>query len=466
MKSLFRAFCSLKLAIFLILSLTGSLITATIMESAYDTPTAQFWVYHSRWFYGLLTLLGTNILCVALSRLPWKPKHTPFLMAHAGILILLSGALITDLHGLDGSLRVGEGESTSEVEVNAPLMSFNEGDQVKTMPIRWVPPGVDFKTVNVKDYGLKVDQLLSHADPVISFVSSEESAFPALKLQIIGGAMRITQEYWLWSGDPTWKNIQAGPAHLLLNASGPLPQGGPVIEFQSQKNGDLSYTAHSSDGKIVRGILKNGQIQSSLLTPGWKGDVKIKVMEWIPAATSHVEYVAAKIQYGAQAPPSAIHVQSEGGDIWLGLGDRATLQFKGRTVGLGYFNKHVVMPFAIKLHRFNIEHYEGTRNPSEFSSRVSVLGATNTPETTISMNEPLTHGGITFYQASYEDAEPRPTISIFSVNRDPGRPFKYFGSLLLVSGTILLFAMKYVSARAGKKAQASSPVRSRYEASL
>ena len=93
------------------------------------------------------------------------------------------------------------------------------------------------------------------------------------------------------------------------------------------------------------------------------------------------------------------------------------------------------------------------------------------------MNEPLEHRGIKLYQASYESPDPsqlpptlkpgspefrealRPRISIFSVNRDPGRPFKYAGSILLVFGSILLFGAKYWAAsRQKRKATAAQAV--------
>src|SRR4051812_21722394 len=78
---LFRLLSSLKLAVMVILGLAISLSTATILESLYDTPTAQYWVYRSLWFYCLLGGLGANIFFVAMSRYPWKKKHIPFLLA-------------------------------------------------------------------------------------------------------------------------------------------------------------------------------------------------------------------------------------------------------------------------------------------------------------------------------------------------------------------------------------------------
>src|SRR3954463_15120140 len=88
-------FCSLKLAIMCIVALALSLAAATIIESFTDPQTAQYFVYQATWFYGILFFLGVNILVVALSRLPWKWRHGPFLLAHLGILILLFGSWVT-----------------------------------------------------------------------------------------------------------------------------------------------------------------------------------------------------------------------------------------------------------------------------------------------------------------------------------------------------------------------------------
>ena len=58
------------------------------------------------------------------------------------------------------------------------------------------------------------------------------------------------------------------------------------------------------------------------------------------------------------------------------------------------------------------------------------------------MNEPFKQSGFTLYQSSYELSPGRPEVSIFSVNRDPGRWVKYIGSLILSIGIILYVFMK------------------------
>ncbi len=466
MKSLFRFFSSLKLAVVVILALALSLAIATFVESAYDTKTARFWVYNSWWFLSLLTLLGVNILVVALSRLPWKWRHTPFLLAHLGILILLTGSFLTQKYGLDGSLRISEGELSNVVELDDLGLVIVDRTSAVRVPVKWIPPEVDFKKISLKDrglpYDLTIDRYLTHADANYNFLpdaTPNSQAKPAVRVRIQGGAMAISQQFWLWQGDPSWMSVQAGPALLALGNVQP-PHGRPSLVVTPNPDGSVRFQATSSEGKAVTGTLAANKAEGYTIDPGWKGGVKLILEKWIPRALPQTTYKASRIQSGQNAPPSAIHLVTghggEGSELWLGLGERAVLDLassngapnmhegSGTQVELGYFPERVILPFQVKLDHFKIDHYDGTRDPSSYSSQVTVLGQTGQSSTTISMNEPLHYMGTTLYQASYEDAEPRPITSIFAVNRDPGRIFKYIGSLLIVLGSILLFAMKYI----------------------
>lgn len=469
----FLAFCSVKFAVVVMIFLTGSLIAATFLESIYDTQTAQYWVYRAPYFHGILFVFGMEILAVALSRLPWKMRHTPFLMAHFGIIMLLAGSWVTDRYGLDGTIRVQEGETASVVEVNQPTLMITDDTLIKPVPIRWTPPHAKFKSVSVSEYELKVDQFLSHADPVVSFVpNTDESsetdstmgAAPAVKVKLTGGPMRASQDFWLWAGDPAWTRVQAGPAQLVFETPGDASAdtakvqlasfGGkqPILKLRMEKDGSLKFEARSSGGEVKRGSVVASKVKGTVIEPGWKGAVKISVEEWLSSAVSNTTYKPASVQYGNQAPPSAIHVVAGTGkdqaQMWLGLGDRAVLQTRGKQVGIAYLPQRLMLPVSIRLDRFNIERYEGSNDPKSYASDVVAIGkdGKETPAN-ISMNEPLHHSGLTFYQSSYEDADPRPTVSIFSVNRDPGRQLKYWGSLLIVLGSILLFFVKLKKAR-------------------
>lgn len=465
-KRIFWALCSLKLAVIVIFSLAVALAVGTILESTYDTPTSQYWVYQSVFFHFILGLLGVNIFCVAISRYPWKKNHIPFLMAHLGILILLAGSWISELRGVDGNLRVTEGESSSVIEMDSSSLIISEKNEVRAVPIPWRPTGVAFHPIDVRIPNLPspivVDQFLTHADPIVSFVpeqenpsssrSLEKKSASALKIRIVGGFMGVSEEVWLWEGENGWKSRQIGPLSLSLGEDpGGKAGKGTSLSFIPQPNGDLVFSASSTSGAKARGTLKRGKIVGEKIDPKFRGGVVVTVVDWIPSAVAATSYKPARIQHGAQAPSSAIHITSHGTQVWLGLGDRAVLHFddpnspnhEAREVNLSYFPRRLALPFAIRLDKFMIEHDQGTLNPAAYSSRVTVLNGEGNQEALISMNEPLKMRDFTVYQASYEDGMPRPTTSIFAVNRDPGRPWKYLGSLLIVLGAILLFAVKY-----------------------
>ncbi|NQU23236.1 MAG: hypothetical protein HQ567_18305 [Candidatus Nealsonbacteria bacterium] len=103
-----RVCASLQLAVVLIAVLAVVLAWATYVESQFGTPAVQFGIYGTWWFLLLGALLGVNVLCSALVRLPWKARHTGFLLTHAGILVLLFGCLATWYRGIDGSIPLLE----------------------------------------------------------------------------------------------------------------------------------------------------------------------------------------------------------------------------------------------------------------------------------------------------------------------------------------------------------------------
>jgi hypothetical protein len=475
LKKIFRFFASLKLAVVVLFLLTASLATATFLESAYDTPTAQYYVYKSFFFYFILLMLGVNIICSAFSRYPWKKRHAPFLLAHIGIIMMLVGSWLTQHYGLDGNLRITEGETSGTVELdNAALLIMDKND-VKKVPIPWIPPTVAFKKVRLMDrglpYDLTIDQYVTHADPIYNFLPDTSpagadtptfaSGKPAVQVRLKGGPMQIVQDFWLWGGDPGWSSVQAGPALLSLDLPGVerakeqrARPGHPTLSIVPGRDG-ITYLATSSEGKKVSGKLSVLDFEKTpVVNPGWK-NVSITFEKYFPRSIPQTTYKVSRQQYGQLAPPSAIHLVSgsggEGAEIWLGLGEKAVLDMHGKEVEIGYFPERLVLPFALRLNHFKIDHYDGTRDPSSYSSQVNVVDdgpdGSKAPKEPIdiSMNEPLHYKGTTLYQASYEDAEPRPVTSIFAVNRDPGRFLKYLGSLTIVFGAILLFASRYWS---------------------
>ncbi|MDG3002692.1 cytochrome c biogenesis protein ResB [Paludisphaera mucosa] len=108
--------------------------------------------------------------------------------------------------------------------------------------------------------------------------------------------------------------------------------------------------------------------------------------------------------------------------------------------------------FDLKLEDFEVGFEPGTEQATKFVSQVKVedpAQGVKGREHTISMNEPMTHRGYTFYQMRYSPiVDPRTQQrtgqfqSVFQVGSNPGRPIIYAGSLLVVLGTFLQFYMR------------------------
>lgn len=101
--------------------------------------------------------------------------------------------------------------------------------------------------------------------------------------------------------------------------------------------------------------------------------------------------------------------------------------------------KEINIPYQITLDKFKMNKNPGTNNPASFESYVQLLdgrGKGIVEDHHIYMNNPLKYDDFTFYQSSYFPIGPEQFGSVLSVNYDPGRFFKYLGSLLIVLGSI------------------------------
>jgi hypothetical protein len=246
-----------------------------------------------------------------------------------------------------------------------------------------------------------------------------------------------------------------GPARFILHPENSdwLPEVFELSELGRVEIKQLSKTqievkSLTRKGEKTQKKYNLSSLEGQEIPAGFMG-VMLAFRQTIPHAVNATKYSPSRIQYGDKAPSSAIKVNG----MWMAEGETVAVPINGSRRQLFYYRKRLSLPFYVSLNRFTIEHYEGTQSPKSFSSNVYIFdaalsGSSGTAAQVgpieISMNEPLDYKGFTFYQSSYLPAQPRPTTSIFTVNQDPGRFLKYFGSILLVGGSILLFAVKHL----------------------
>jgi len=250
-------------------------------------------------------------------------------------------------------------------------------------------------------------------------------------LEFQPGAGRVESSEAAESDGPTAEEAHASAPSM--GGAGMAP-GAHVVEFHvDAEHPKQARVVLLKEGKVVGSeILNEGQ---SFQTP-WMGmKVFLGTLNW--GSSPSLEARAVEPQRGQDLPPSAIYIRppAAGPDegFWLAEGDSRKIQFNGRTAEVIFGRETLDLPFTVNLKKFTKVDYPGTETPLSFASEVDAGHGTRT----ISMNEPMQLEGFTVYQASYVlNENGGPPDSIFSVNRDPGRPVKYTGSLILALGII------------------------------
>lgn len=133
----------------------------------------------------------------------------------------------------------------------------------------------------------------------------------------------------------------------------------------------------------------------------------------------------------------AVEVEIDGKSFWVKSTEPIAYNQNGERIRFELGKKQITLPYEIVLDQFKMDTDPGTNNPASYESYVTLFkGNKGSEKHHIYMNNPLKYQNFTFYQASYFQTQEGPFGSVLSVNFDPGRAWKYFGSLLLVLGSI------------------------------
>lgn len=214
--------------------------------------------------------------------------------------------------------------------------------------------------------------------------------------------------------------------------------GGNVIEFHVRQNSDeVIVKLFKNKKEVMQEKLQPGQV---LQTP-WMG-ITVTLGSLVHRAEMKQLVHPVQPSKGMDLPPSSILVQSASSNetFWLTEGDSVRTQLMGKPATLFYGRETITLPYKIFLNKFTKVDYPGTETPMSYQSLIQIDGTSESH--LISMNEPLKKDGFTVYQSSYIMENGRPPDSIFSVNKDPGRPVKYAGSLILCLGIVIFTLMR------------------------
>ncbi len=446
LKPPFNALASLRLAIFIILSMAALAAVGTITEARYNAEVAQKLVYQSVYMYTVMGLLIVNLIAVMIDRWPWQQHHVGFVIAHIGIITLLFGAWLTQKYGVDGTLMFEQGQERRSVVTHdrqLAVYSSLDGNSLRsiyetdvdflTHPVSpekpfVVPLGSDeMKFIQFENFAFRESEILE---------SSKTRDGPAIRFQLENPNVNMTQ--WL-RRDSHSRNgeIDLGPAIVVLADSPPPPNGrNAVVLVPNSTQTALDYVIYNKDNSVR----KKGRVkQSETVETGWMG-MKFRLLRYLPHSKENVSYKVSPT--ASPLSTSALRFTFQNQEYWLGLDSALRIYLADRMFMVSYGHRQLELEFPLRLKKFSVGMYEGTERAASYESLVEVP---NLGQVTISMNEPLKFQGFTFYQSSFEKNEKgEPVASILSVNHDPGRWVKYVGSLMMVLGSVILFYFRRV----------------------
>ncbi len=429
----------------------GTLVAwGTIVEAMYqDAKIAGELVYHSPLSYFIFGLFALNLTAVIADRYPWKKHHIGFISAHVGILILLAGSLVTKYFGVDGSISLdigGKGNQITVSETDLAVYTSLNGEQFKEFfrmtpnflrnppteknPVKIPFPSGDVLITDFYPYALVDSKVVESDNP---------DDGPAVRFQIVND--RVMQSEWIVGKKNQMAEMPLGPARVVLSSKPYTYMGGNVLVLRPIDKQSLAYEVYLDR---ERKMIQKGQVKpGDKFQMGWM-NFEFRLLKYLPQSRQKVSFV--KREQSSPEAVSAFKFKYKDQEHWLGLNSMVRLFGESEMYVVTYGNRRIPMNFDMELRKFEVGRYQGTMRAASYQSLVHIPEAQK--DVLISMNEPLDYKGFTFYQASFqEDEMGRPVASVLSVNFDPGRPWKYLGSLLIVFGSIHLFYRRWKKAR-------------------
>ncbi len=306
---IFKFFASLQLAIFVLSALILILAAGTFIESLHGTEASRILIYDSSWFTFVLLLLGVNVAAAALDRLPWKRKHSGFVITHLGILVILAGSLVTKAKMIDGQMAIGENETEFRITLPQPILYiYSEAagrDWIFSLQKKAFPwQGEAVIAGGQAPFSLKQTAYFPKAG-VTEKIERAEAGPAALKVALRGSF--VNHDQWLVEKDPRLGEVRLGPAILRFTDQ-------EIEEIKSDPAAAQGHLEFKFEKKTLRlnipSDLKLPRDFSLEDTP-----YKIKILRLLKsAAVAEGKLVDQSAASGGESNP-AIELELEGPDL-------------------------------------------------------------------------------------------------------------------------------------------------------
>ncbi|NOY82175.1 MAG: cytochrome c biogenesis protein ResB [Kiritimatiellaeota bacterium] len=123
-KRILKAIGSVWFAVVLLLLLMVAMGSATVYETLHGTEQARGAFYYATWFRLLLIFFGFNASAAIALRFPFRKRQLAFLLTHGGLLVILVGALVSELFGVEGRIVLAKGQPKDSFAVPGEILTL------------------------------------------------------------------------------------------------------------------------------------------------------------------------------------------------------------------------------------------------------------------------------------------------------------------------------------------------------
>lgn len=445
MKKLLNILFSARTTLGLLVIFAIAMAAATFIENSYDTVTAKILVYNAHWFEAVMLLMIINFIgsVQRYQLLTWK-RMSGFLF-HTSFIIMIIGAGVTRYVGYEGRMHIREGESSNYIFSDQTYLNVRANDGVQDYSIDQLLTfgmitdnsfQVDLETVNKGTVEISYKNSLKSAQE--TYTEGTEGGFTMLNLMVSDdGGHR--HEILLKDGEIKMihntplsfnNNERADAVKITGNADG--------LFISYPANIKTSATPDMTESLIQKDSL--GAFTRMMLYEPEGSEIAIEIIKI--SKNNVVKYVESETEENL---PGALIVNVD----YKGISKEVTIlggpgyienfqevEIGGMTLKLAYGAKKILLPFALKLNKFELERYAGSMSPSSYASEVTLMDKENRhiENHRIFMNNVLDYGGYRFFQSSYDQDEKG---TVLSVNHDFwGTWITYFGYAMMIIGFI------------------------------
>lgn len=402
MKKILRRIGSLRITVVLVLVIAVTSVFGTLINQ----QEALYVVYRSPLFIGLLALLGVNLFACTALRLKPRLDRLGFLATHLGVLVILTGAIVSFLASEKGRVKLHEGEATNAYYA----------------PVRIDPE----KNLGVIEAALKAagGRMVRRGSIMVA------TEFPRANLGALIPLLGRSPEWEIVARDRQTVTILFWPGirtvRKLLPFTVRLDKF--IVEYYLEER-------HIKKDLVVKDRQTNKTIATIPARRGESGVVngyEIEIGQFLPNFVIDPETHIATTRNLKPANPaigvsiSKAEAASQSEHLWVFAKHPGITEHM--RMGKG------PLPFSL----FFVYH----RHIKSYVSEVTILDRSGVPvkKAAIEVNRPLTHRGYTVYQSNYDSEDFR--WSGLQVVSDPGVWVIYAGFALLLAGVVFIFYAK------------------------